>query len=67
MKHSEIILPLLQESDYPKERMCEWCKRTDVRMGWWTLGNRSGLGCLQACDKINVARAKLIDRASSQK
>jgi len=57
MKPKE-ILDILAASDYPKERKCYFCGRTDANLDWYTFGDKSGLGCYGRCETLIDLMAK---------
>lgn len=60
MRGGDRILPLLESSDYPKEKKCYWCGSTKKLDWYWFSVKESGYGCLHpTCEKItNLQRRK---------
>lgn len=66
MKGGEIILPLLKNSDYPKEVACVWCGSHTSKIDWYWFSahpSHSGFGCLHPeCQPIKDLRNKIYSK-----
>lgn len=59
MKHGDSILPLLQNSDYPKKKECCFCGSTTSSLDWYSFSVKDqGLGCWKECEAIEALRNK---------
>lgn len=60
MKNGGRILPLLENSDYPKENRCYFCGSKSSRLDWYYFNKKhSGLGCLPECQEIKNIQNKI--------
>ncbi|MGL5061382.1 MAG: hypothetical protein ACRC62_15520 [Microcoleus sp.] len=57
MKHGSKILPILEQSDYPKDRKCFACGSSGS-LDWYDFGKHSGLGCLHSCNELKLLLGK---------